>query len=417
MIRNSISNAISDLKTSFFIAWKSITRGNRSTLILLVAVLALSFTEMMFISGVVSGMHYSTIVAAKKYLCSDMVISPPEEPQVKEFITSQAKVRAQIETIPGVVATARHYATAGSVSFDKEKNGKFKSVSAAVIGIDPENEKRVLVTTSQLMLEGESLAADDTDQIIIGSAAAGGYQVKVANDLGGARVGDKVRLTYTNGVMREYTVKGVYDDTMRSSQIFITAKEAESVLSVYDSATQIVVKTDPNFNTSSGYIMKVKDLFPDLKVQGYEAYLGMLDSMLQAVNFLNMILSSISILVAAITIFVIIYVNAISKCRQIGILKAIGINQKIIINAYIIQAFFYTLCGISIGSWLIFGVVQPSLEIHPVAMVPNMINLAVVYTTAKVVWGILSFVIAGYLAGWIPAWMVARKDILKAIWG
>jgi len=62
--------------------------------------------------------------------------------------------------------------------------------------------------------------------------------------------------------------------------------------------------------------------------------------MLTAVNLISTILSIISILVAAIVIFVIIYVNAINKRRQIGILKAIGIKQKLLSMPTLSKPFF-----------------------------------------------------------------------------
>jgi len=139
---------------------------------------------------------------------------------------------------------------------------------------------------------------------------------------------------------RRYTVKGIYDDAIRLSQVFITAKEAESILSVYNNASQILVKTDSNADTVGIYTAKIQSMFPHLKVRDYNVFLGSMAAMLTAVNLISTILSVISILVAAIVIFVIIYVNALNKKRQIGILKAIGIKQKIIINAYIIQALF-----------------------------------------------------------------------------
>jgi len=46
-----------------------------------------------------------------------------------------------------------------------------------------------------------------------------------------------------------------------------------------------------------------------------------------------------------------------------------------------------------------------------------MVNLTLSYNSAKIATSILSFFIAGYLAGQLPAWLVARQDILKAIWG
>jgi len=83
-------------------------------------------------------------------------------------------VRAQIETIPGVVATTRHYSLPGSLAFDKEKNGKYKTVSGVITGIDPDNEGRVLDITTKLLLAGKRLENDDTDQVLIGTAMAGG---------------------------------------------------------------------------------------------------------------------------------------------------------------------------------------------------------------------------------------------------
>jgi len=133
---------MSDLQTSFFIARKLITRGSKSTVILLILVLCLSFYEMMIVTGIISGMYDETINSAKNYLSADVIIGPQEIPEQKQFISEQNKVRAQIETIPGVIATARHYAIAGSLSFDKENNGKFKTVAGIITGIDPENEGR-----------------------------------------------------------------------------------------------------------------------------------------------------------------------------------------------------------------------------------------------------------------------------------
>jgi ABC-type transport system, involved in lipoprotein release, permease component len=132
---------------------------------------------------------------------------------------------------------------------------------------------------------------------------------------------------------------------------------------------------------------------------------------------ISVILSVISILVAAIVIFVIIYVNALNKRRQIGILKAIGIKQSIIINAYIMQSLFYTFFGVIIGLALVFCITVPFLKAHPLVLVANLANLTLYYTPVKIAVAISSFFVAGYLAGRIPAWMVAKQDIIKAIWG
>jgi len=136
----------------------------------------------------------------------------------------------------------------------------------------------VLITTTTLLQEGKELESDDTDKILIGTAMAGGYGTKIASDLGGARVGDKIWIAYSNGIRRQYTVKGIYDDAVRFSQVFITAKEAESILSVYDSASQILVKTDPAVNRVEAYTDKISSMFPNLKVRDYNVLLGSMAS-------------------------------------------------------------------------------------------------------------------------------------------
>ena len=234
---------MSDLATAGFIAYKSIIKGSKSTLVLLVFILSLSFLDMMFISGVLTGINYSEVQALINFFNSDITVGPQTLPQVKEFIPNQAQLRAKIETIPGVTGTARHYLLAGSLAFDKDKNGQFKSVSGVIIGIEPGDEKKVL-TFDQLLIGGQQLLETDTDQIVLSSALAGGFGVPAPSDLGGVKIGDKVRITYSNGVMRTYTVKGIYNDIVGLFETFITTKEAESIINVHDSASQILVKTD-----------------------------------------------------------------------------------------------------------------------------------------------------------------------------
>ena len=407
---------MSDITTAAFIAYKSISKGSKSMLALLVFILSLSFLDMMFVSGVLSGITYSEVQALINLYNSDIAISPQKVPQYKQFIPHQAQLRAQVATIPGVIATARHYLLAGSIAFDKERNGQFKNVSGAIIAVDPSQEQKLL-TIANIMLAGKFLDDGDTDQIVMSSALAGGFGDVAPNDLGGAKVGDKVQVTYSNGAMRTYTVKGIYNDVGGIFETFITAKEAESILAIYDSASQILVKTDLSHTPVESYQAKIKAMAPNLVVQNYNDLLGSFSSFLRALDMVSLIVAVISVVVVSITIFVLIYVNAINRRRQIGILKAIGINQRVIVDAYIIQSLFYTFCGISIGSILVFVILKPLLDAHPIPLVVGLMNLELIYSPLWVGLSVLSFAVAGYLAGRIPSWLVARQDILKAIWG
>ncbi len=405
-----------DFKTAVFIAYKSIRKGNQSMMLLIICILSLSFLNMSFISGVLSGISQSEVQVLKGYISSDVLMSPQEQPRLKQYILEAEDIRNQVQTIPGVIATARHYVTNGLLSFDKDKSGQVKTVPGSIIGIQPSEEHRVM-DFKKLLFAGQFLSDDDTDQVVLSSALAGGFDALAPSDLGGVRVGDKVQITYANGVLRTYTVKGIYDDTVGIFQTFITVKEAESVLGVADSASQILVKTNLEERSIGEYQSRIQALVPNLKVQDYHAIIASFISFLKALDLISLTVSVISVLVAAITTFVLIYINALSKMRQIGILKAIGIKQGIIVSSYVLQSLFYTLFGIMIGSGLIFGIIQPLLQMYPVPLIKRLMDMVLVYTPEGVAISIVVFFIAGFLAGLIPSFLVAKKDILDTIWG
>jgi putative ABC transport system permease protein len=160
---------------------------------------------------------------------------------------------------------------------------------------------------------------------------------------------------------------------------------------------------------------RIETIFPLLKVEKYTARLATVGTLVSAFDIIALIVSVISILVAAITIFVMIYVNAVSKRRQIGILKAIGIKESIIEVSYIIQSLFYAIWGVIFGLMIIFWLVIPFLAVRPIPMPFG--DASLVYTSIGIIINISSLIISGILAGFIPAKIVAREDILKSIWG
>jgi ABC-type antimicrobial peptide transport system permease subunit len=86
----------------------------------------------------------------------------------------------------------------------------------------------------------------------------------------------------------------------------------------------------------------------------------------QHLEYLGSAISGIGLVVASITIFIVIFVNAITRRRYIGILKGIGINRKAILYSYIYQAVIYALSGIIVGMVLIFFFIKPYFTANPI---------------------------------------------------
>lgn len=408
-------NTAEVLKVALFLGYKSIIRGNRATTALMIFILSLAFVNLIFISSILNGVIVAINKQVLTNVVSNVVIEPQEKPVKKDFIIHAGELEERIRNIPGVVAVVAHYKLAGSFAYDKEKNGKFIYRSAEIVGINPEEEKKIS-TVSQKIVAGEYLEGLGTGEIILGADIAGGYGGDELNSLGGAKVGDKIKVTFSNGTIRDYKVKGIFRANFGfvDRMSFVTAKEAESILSVYNNASQILVKTDTS-GDEERYISQIRPLVPNLEIKSWTDYMGPLGGVSESFDIITLMISVIGLAVAAITIFILIYVNTIYKRRQIGILKAIGIKQNVIIYSYIFQALFYAITGVIIGTLLVFYALAPYFSSHPLQLPVGEASLGL--DSLKIVYSIISLLIAALIAGFIPAWQVARENILKAIWG
>lgn len=407
--------ALRDLKVALFLGFKSIIRGNRATIALMIFILSLAFVNLVFISSILNGVLVAINKQVVTNVVSNIVIEPQEKPVKKDFIIHAGETQSLIENIPGVTATAGHYKLAGTMAYDKKKNGKYVYRSAEITGVDPEKEKQ-MSGISQMIVAGRYLEGLGTGDIVLGADLAGGYGGDELNSLGGAKVGDKIKITFSSGTARDYTLKGIFRANFgfADRMAFITAKEAESVLSVYDNASQILVKIGET-GTEDRYMDTVRSLVPNLEIKKWTDYMGPLQGVSRSFDMISLMISAIGLVVTAVTIFILIYVNATHKRRQIGILKAIGIKQNIIICSYIFQALFYTVSGVVIGAILILYAIAPYFESHPLDLPVGKSSMALDNT--RMIYNIISLLAAALVAGFIPSWQAARENILKAIWG
>lgn len=406
-----------NLKVALFLAFKSAIRGNKAVVALMIFIMSLAFINLVFTSSILNGIIVTINNQVKTNLVSNIVIEPQEEPTKEDFIADADELQRQVKNIPGVTDAACHYKLTGSIAYDKEKNGKFKSVPASIIGVDPVQEEQFTEVT-QKIVDGRYLEGLEDSDIVLGSELAGGYggAGDDLRSLGGVRVGDKVEVIFSNGIKRDYKVKGIFKVNFGfvDRQAFIASKEAESVLSVHNSASQILVRTE-NDDEENQYISQIQSIDPNLKLRKWSEYMGELSGITESFNMITSVISAIGLVVAAVTIFILIYVNVVHRRRQIGILKAIGIKQNIIVYSYIFQALFYAISGIIIGALLVFYLIAPYFAAHPLKLPIGEASLAL--SNSLVMCSVFGLLLASLVAGLVPSWRGARENIIDAIWG
>ena len=232
--------SLQHLKVSFFLAVRGLLRGSRGSLYLSILIIAMVFTNMIFMSSIIMGAIKNSERSIIEYQTGNILVGPKENEQYIEDISG---LLDKLNRIPGVIRASAHYSLGATLKSDGNR------VGGTVIAVKPDDE-RMVTGTWKKMIEGEYLSDGETGEVIIGIQTSGH---KDENDdmgptLGYVRTGDPVTIEYTNGVTREYRVKGIFETRSYQAdmEIFVTWNEMESVLGhPIEDSTGVIMKTSP----------------------------------------------------------------------------------------------------------------------------------------------------------------------------
>ncbi|MDQ5981933.1 MAG: transporter permease protein [Patescibacteria group bacterium] len=402
------------LNTALFLAYKAIVRGNIGTTILTISVMVLAFVNLLFLSSILLGLVNTMNRQGVDNLYANIVIEPDSE---DKMISNASRVMTTVNGVPGVIGSSRHYKIGGFFTFDRNKNNQeVKSGQYSVISIDPNKEKKI-TNINKSIVYGNYLEENDRNKIVIGKDLAGGKSGSFEKDsLGGINVGEEVTVSFENGVTRVYEVKGIFNSKFVQSDkaAFITNDEMESILGIANAAHEIIVKTEDGV-AESYYLEKFSSMGIKEDIYPWTDYMGMTESFSKSFTLIRTLLSAIALLVAGITIYIVIYINVLNNKKQIGILRAIGIDKKIIIISYTVQALFYAISGIVIGLVALNLILVPYFQVHPLEFPVGDVHLEIVQT--ELVLSAVSLTIAGFISGFLPTRQITNKTILDSIWG
>jgi len=172
----------------------------------------------------------------------------------------------------------------------------------------------------------------------------------------------------------------------------------------------------PSDNTIVKELLVTNGVDRYAKIQTFEEGLPkFLTDIKNTMNLLGTFIGSIGIIVASITIFIIIFINALPRRRYIGILKGIGIDRRAIEIAYVLQAAFYALMGSLLGALLTYGVLIPYFDANPIQF-PFSDGVLVAEPLSTFFKFLILFLIT-LIAGFLPAWIITRQNTLNAILG
>jgi putative ABC transport system permease protein len=398
------------LRVAGMLSFTSIRRGNVWVILLTILILTLVSLNLLFIPGLLQGLVSGANTQLRNTYSSDIVVQSSTE---NPLLSNVGDTISKIDGIDGVVAATPRNGLGAKFIYGNEH------ADAMVYGIQPETDNSVF-TINQSFIEGTYLLPGDTDEIVLGIQLAGADKPNLelyARSLLTVHANDEITLIYGNGVQKQYKVKGIFytQFLQTDAEAFISQTEMNAVNpATANSADTIYVKVK-NDKVIPGVMATISSLATGLKVLNWQDYAGIVRSLTDSFNVINVILNVVNLLIAGITVFIVTYIDVANRRRQIGVQRAIGITPWSIIFSYLIRAIFYAITAIILAMLLFLFVVSPLETKYPfyfpfgavylVIGVSNIIRMTAIVLSVSLV------------ASFLPVRGMMRMKIMDAIWG
>jgi len=411
-----------NFKVGWFLAVRQIKGSSRWTTGLIIFIMVLTYLNMVVISGILVGLIEGGSRANREQYTGDIIITVlPGESEIKHT----AEIEETLKAMPVVLDLSVRYAEGAEIEANYRTRRDFSEVrdtaGAQIVGLDFAEEEK-LSRLSHYVDEGENLKQDETGYILIGKNLLHRYSEAFGDifaSLDGVYPGDRVRVSL-QGKTKEFVVKGIINSKVDQTSLraFITREDFFRLVDRPSlNASEIAIRLAPRAVPE-----RVK---ADLLSLGFGDY-GRVKTALEAIpEFLNQIKIAFSLLgnvigligiaVASITIFIVIFINAVTRRKYIGIMKGIGISERSIEISYVLQSLFYAVLGGVLGIFLVYALLVPAFLAHPLNFPFSDGILVAPVPSAAIKFTLL--LIVTVLAGFIPARMIVKKNTLDSILG
>lgn len=410
-----------NIRVGFFLAFRALKRASLWTTGLIVFVMVLTFLNLVVISGILVGLLQGAVDAVRTEYTSDVIVSTLSD---KSYIENSSNLIALAKGLPGVASVTARYIETSRLEAGyqtRRESDKPDVANALTVGVDPVEED--LVTgISKDIVEGEFLAAGDYDKVVLGNYLLKQYlpfETPGLATLENVGIGSKIRL-HVGDVVREVTVKGILKSKVDeiALRVFMVDTQFRSLIGRNDgNIDELAIRVEEGVDpVEVRELLKLQGVGQIARVQTFEdAQPQAFKDIINTFNMLGAMFSSIGLVVASVTIFIVIFVNALTRRKYIGILKGIGVTGRAIEYSYVFQSIFYAFIGSAIGLALVYGFLVPYFAAHPIDFPFSDGILVAPYEQTFFRVGLL--VVSTIIAGYIPAWMIIRRNTLDSILG
>ena len=399
-------------------AWRNMWRNWRRTVIALVAVV-LGLILLLFFDGLIKGSDQAIFGNAVRLYggniqAHDLGFREKARRLPLLPLADAEAVVAAASAQPDVVAAAKRINTGGMIS---SHEGAF---SVVITAIEPQIEAPLSIQAENVVA-GRFLQPGEGDAIFIGKGLA---------ELLDVGVGDRVNLLgrskHEEMRQRTMTVVGIYNLGMAEAEkgtVFMTVDEAQSLYNLRDEVTEVTINLR-SVGQESIVIAALQAALPGYEIDSWDTLRPEIQETIATKLAFTSVFGLIVVFVASIGILNIQLMAVFERTREMGVLAALGMKGRQIMNLFLLEGTLIGAIGAAIGcnlSVLLLALVgRQGIDFSFAAGMGEMTALMgdrifPSVTASDVVGRGITVTIIVMIASIYPAWQASRKEPAEAL--
>jgi putative ABC transport system permease protein len=206
--------------------------------------------------------------------------------------------------------------------------------------------------------------------------------------------------------------------------VFITTSTANAFFNRDNNFDGIYVVSE-NSKLNQEVQQQIRDRYGnDVTIVSPQSIANVIDQIKSGVYFFISIVAYVSLLVAAVGIITTLHTSMMERIKEIGLLKALGFNNRLVLTLFLGEAIIIGMLGATIGILVGMGLsygmtflagqaANPSSPAQPGSFFSLRISPLFLPSSLITTW--LICVVLSLIAGLYPAWRASRMDPVDAL--
>jgi lipoprotein-releasing system permease protein len=254
--------------------------------------------------------------------------------QVKKIKNPDGLMK-KLRRLPGIVAVAPEVTEGAIATYGT------KTMSLAVLGVDPEQQTRVTTIADNLLEGSFSRLRTTANGTVIGSGVAATL---------GCKLNDIISLSSPTGGRATARVVGIFQTGVTPvdySRAYMLINDAQTLLDKKSIVNRIIIRTD-DYTRAEAYARQIESI-AGYKTESWQESNANFLKIFNVQSVITLIITGSLLVVAAFGVLNILIMAVLERVGDIAILKSFGLSRHDITMIYMFQGIVIGFIGAAIG--------------------------------------------------------------------